>query len=83
MKNFKSLVKEGSKDEVIKSMLRSARPELVNAVKDHYYGVSDHITDLVHDLNMLNGETGEFTADLVAAKKMLKLFDKISLGKYL
>jgi Mg2+ and Co2+ transporter CorA len=83
MKTFKKLIIEGNKDEVTKSMLRSADNKLVNEVRDRYYGVSDHINGMVESLNSLNGETGEFGADLTAAKKMLKLFDKMSIGRFL
>lgn len=74
---------EGSKDEITKSMLRSADPELVNNLRMRYYGVSDHINELVRKLNVINGDTGEFGKDLTLAKAMLKSFDKISLGKFL
>jgi predicted nuclease with TOPRIM domain len=83
MKSFKNLVTEESKDAQIRSMLRSADNDLVYQVKERYYGVGDHMDTLVAELNKLNGETGEFSADLTLAKKMLKLFDKMTLGKYL
>lgn len=83
MKTFKNLVTEESKDAVTRSMLRSADGNLVQALEDRYYGVADNIEELVRKLNMINGETGEFGADLTAAKKMLKLFDKMTLGKFL
>ena len=83
MKSFKKIVTEGSYDDQIKSMLRSADPKLVQAVKDRYYGIADNMRQLTIELNSLNGETGEFGFDLTQAKKMLKLFDKMQLGKYL
>lgn len=83
MKTFKNMVSEGSKDEQIKSMLRSADNQLVYDVKERYYGVGDNIDEFVTKLNSLNGETGEFSADLKAAKTMLKAFNKLTIGKYL
>jgi hypothetical protein len=83
MKTFKNMLTEESKDAQIKSMLRSADNDLVYQVKERYYGVGDNMDDLVAKLNSLNGDTGEFGADLTLAKKMLKLFNKMTLGKYL
>ena len=83
MKTFKDVIKEGSKDEQIRSMLRSADDQVVQDVEDRYYGVGDNMLELTRTLNRLNGETGEFSKDLTLAKKMLKLFDQMTLGKYL
>jgi hypothetical protein len=83
MKTFKKLLTEGSNDAEIRSMLRSADNDVVYNVKERYYGVADHMQELTRTLNTLNGETGEFSADLTLAKKMLKLFDKMTLGKFL
>ena len=82
-KTFKDLVTEGKADEQIKSMLRGMDNVLANDLRQSYYGVGDHITTLVEKLNATNGATGEFGADLKAAKAMLKAYDKITLGKYI
>jgi hypothetical protein len=83
LKTVKQIVKEASKDSQIRDMLRSADNTLVNNVKDRFYGIVDNMDSFVGALNSLNGETGEFSKDLIAAKKMKKEFDKITLGKYL
>lgn len=67
----------------IREMLAGADNKLVNDVKNRYYGVSDNFVELVRKLNSLNGETGEFSQDLKDAKASLKLFNKLTLGKYL
>jgi hypothetical protein len=81
MKTLKSILKEGSSLE--RETIKGADNNLVNELRDRYYGVSDHITKMVAYLNRLNGDTGMFGGDLKNAKAALKAFDKISLGKYL
>ena len=72
-----------SKDEQIRQMLQGADNKLVGEVKDRYYGVADNFSTFVRKLNSLNGETGEFSADLKNAKMALKWFEKLTIGKYL
>jgi hypothetical protein len=83
MKTFKNIVTEAKRDEITKSMLRSADGQLVNNVRNRYYAIADNMQEFVFALNTLNGETGEFSFDLGQAKKMQKLFDKMQLGKFL
>lgn len=83
MITFKAMVTEGAKDEVTRSMLKGMDNVLYNDLRRSFYGVGDHISTMVEKLNATNGATGEFDADLKLAKQMLKLFDKMTLGKYL
>ena len=77
------LAEATSGDEQIRMQLRSADNTLVGMVRDRYFGVSDHITELVVQLTKLNRQTGEFGADLKHAKAMMKSFDKMVLGKFI
>jgi hypothetical protein len=83
MKTLKSIVTEKSSDVINKETLKYGDRDTVNELKNRYYGVSDHLQSLVEALNSFNGQTGIFGDDLTNAKKALKAFDKISLGKYL
>ncbi|RKX17889.1 MAG: hypothetical protein DRP51_10105 [Candidatus Zixiibacteriota bacterium] len=74
---------EANKDEVTRSMLKGADPTNVNALKNAYYGISDNMIEFVRQLNWINHHTGEFGVDLAFAKKMQKMFDRMTLGKFL
>ena len=54
-----------------------------NSLRIAYYGVMQHIETLANELNVLVGDTGEFSKDLRNAVKARDAFRKLTLGKYI
>jgi hypothetical protein len=76
-------ITEGKTSKEEKDALRDMDNREFNKLRDSYYGVSDHIRNLVGSINSLNGNTGLFGKDLKFAKQALAAFDKIGLGAVL
>lgn len=80
VKPFKE-AKDSGKYESIKYFGKK-NPGEADELRQHFYGIADHMESFVAGMNSLNGETGDFGDDLKLAKQLKKIFDKISLGKY-
>lgn len=50
---------------------------------ESYWGVSDHIDNLVSVLDDISKENPEFKSEYMNAKKAFMAFKKLSLGQYL
>jgi hypothetical protein len=80
--DLKKLKESKSDDYEAIRYFGKARPTEANELRQKYYAIGDAMQDFPGLVNMLNGETGGFGNDLKLAKQLKKIFDKISLGKY-
>jgi hypothetical protein len=63
----------------IKGFLKDLDKKDHQALKDHFYGVKDHIIELFNEMN----KYPELRDEASWAKKANDMFGKITLGKYL
>jgi len=83
MESFtKRLMGEGLDKTSIKN-LTNKYPEITNELKDSYYGVGDHIHNLLAHLDDAVKEDPSFKEELKLAQTLVKLYDRSQLGKYL
>jgi len=82
--NFEKYLTEASEtDKDIREAFKNMDSRDFTRLRDAYYGVGDHISNLVREMNSFNGETGMLSKDLVNAKKSLQFFNNMILGKYI
>jgi len=82
VKNFNEFVNEGIDKEQILS-LNDTYPEIITGIKDAYYGVNDHLSNLVEYLKDAEDEDGAWKEEVKIWEQIAKLESKSKIGKFL
>ena len=71
-------------DESLKdNIFTGLDPSISNPIRESYYGIADHMEDLLINLKKGVKANPKLKAEAVIAQKMRDAFNKLTIGKYL
>jgi len=82
MDKVNKYLNESKEAQVIRDWAKNQSRTGGRGLRDAYYSVAENIEKFANELNILVGDTGDFSNDLKNAVKARDAFRKITLGKY-